>query len=46
MDDKMGVAEFEIGPFFEAIKIQFEGHPNEAIVTRLSRRDSHCFERW
>jgi hypothetical protein len=35
LDDKMGVAEFDIGPFVEAVKMRLEGLPNGTIVTRV-----------
>ncbi|WJX38254.1 Arginase, catabolizes arginine to ornithine and urea [Trifolium repens] len=35
MDDKMGDAEFDIGPFVEAVKMRLEGLPNGTIVTRV-----------
>ncbi|KAK2441876.1 Calcium-dependent lipid-binding (CaLB domain) family protein [Trifolium repens] len=35
LDDKMGDAEFDIGPFVEAVKMRLEGLPNGTIVTRV-----------
>ncbi|KAK4776311.1 hypothetical protein SAY86_004999 [Trapa natans] len=34
-DDKMGYAEFEIGPFLQAVKMRLHGLPNGTIVTRV-----------
>lgn len=42
MDDKMGDAEFFIGPFIEAVKMRLSGLPNNTIVTKVlpSRQNS------
>ncbi|CAJ2640783.1 unnamed protein product [Trifolium pratense] len=42
MDDKMGDAEFDIGPFFEAVKMRLEGLPNGTIVTRVQPSRKNC----
>lgn len=42
LDDKMGDAEFDIGPFFEAVKMRLAGLPNEAIVTRVQPSRQNC----
>jgi len=42
LDDKMGDAEFDIGPFFEAVKMRLVGLPNEAIVTRVQPSRQNC----
>ncbi|XP_058781833.1 protein C2-DOMAIN ABA-RELATED 4-like [Vicia villosa] len=42
LDDKMGDAEFDIGPFIEAIKMRLEGLPNETIVTKVVPSRQNC----
>lgn len=42
MDDKMGDAEFDIGPFVEAVKMRLEGLPNETIVTKVQPCRKNC----
>ncbi|KAI5407364.1 protein C2-DOMAIN ABA-RELATED 1 [Lathyrus oleraceus] len=42
LDDKMGDAEFDIGPFVEAIKMRLEGLPNETIVTKVAPSRQNC----
>ena len=42
LDDKMGDAEFDIGSFFEAVKMWFTGLPNEAMVTRVQPSKQNC----
>ncbi|KAJ9147279.1 hypothetical protein P3X46_029456 [Hevea brasiliensis] len=41
-DDKMGDAEFDIGPFLEAVKMHLEGLPNGTIITRISPSRQNC----
>ncbi|KAK7290205.1 hypothetical protein RIF29_04454 [Crotalaria pallida] len=41
-DDPMGDAEFDIGPFLEAIKMRLEGLPDETIITRLQPSRQNC----
>ena len=41
-DDKMGDAEFDIGPFLEAVKMRLEGLPNDTIITRLQPSRQNC----
>ncbi|XP_059450751.1 protein C2-DOMAIN ABA-RELATED 4-like [Corylus avellana] len=42
LDDKMGDAEFEIGPFVEALKCRLEGLPNGTIITRVQPDRQNC----
>ncbi|GAU44510.1 hypothetical protein TSUD_122800 [Trifolium subterraneum] len=42
MDDKMGDAEIDIGPFVEAVKMRLEGLPNDTIVTRVQPSRQNC----
>ncbi|CAI8597219.1 unnamed protein product [Vicia faba] len=42
LDDKMGDAEFDIGPFVEAIRMRLEGLPNETIVTKVVPSRQNC----
>lgn len=42
LDDKMGDAEFDIGPFIEAVKMRLEGLPNETIVTKVVPSRQNC----
>ncbi|KAJ1387099.1 C2 domain [Sesbania bispinosa] len=42
LDDKMGDAEFVIGPFVEAVKMRLEGLPNGTIVTRVQPSRQNC----
>ncbi|KAF7834540.1 protein C2-DOMAIN ABA-RELATED 4 [Senna tora] len=41
-DDKMGDAEFEIGPFIEAVHKPLEGLPNGTIIQRLFPSRQNC----
>lgn len=42
LDDKMGDAEFVIGPFLEAIKMRLAGLPNGTIVTKVQASRENC----
>ncbi|XP_027334522.1 protein C2-DOMAIN ABA-RELATED 4 isoform X2 [Abrus precatorius] len=42
LDDKMGDAEFVIGPFLDAIKMRLEGLPNDTIVTKVLPSRQNC----
>ncbi|KAK7305708.1 hypothetical protein VNO77_43618 [Canavalia gladiata] len=42
LDDKMGDAEFVIGPFLEAVKMRLEGLPNNTIVTKVPPSRQNC----
>lgn len=42
MDDKMGDAEFEIGPYIEALKMNLEGLPSGTIVSKLQPSRQNC----
>ncbi|EYU28612.1 hypothetical protein MIMGU_mgv1a018724mg [Erythranthe guttata] len=41
-DEKMGEAEFDIGPLVQAAKINPNGLPNDTIVTRILPSSSNC----
>jgi hypothetical protein len=42
LDDKMGDAEFEIGPFLEALRARLEGLPNGTIITKVQPDRQNC----
>ncbi|XP_020220362.1 protein C2-DOMAIN ABA-RELATED 1 [Cajanus cajan] len=42
LDDKMGDAEFAIGPFIEAVKMRLHGLPNNTIVTKVLPCRQNC----
>ncbi|KAL4012619.1 hypothetical protein IC575_029726 [Cucumis melo] len=42
MDDKMGDAEFEIGPYIEALKMDLSGLPSGTIVSRVQPSRQNC----
>jgi hypothetical protein len=42
MDDKMGDAEIDIGPFVEAVKMRLESLPNDTIVTKVQPSRQNC----
>ncbi|CAJ1866685.1 unnamed protein product [Sphenostylis stenocarpa] len=42
LDDKMGDADFVIGPFVEAVKMHLEGLPNNTIVTKVLPSRQNC----
>ncbi|KAG6716392.1 hypothetical protein I3842_04G046800 [Carya illinoinensis] len=42
LDDKMGDAEFEIGPFFEALKFPLKGLPSGTIIHRVVPNGQNC----
>ena len=42
MDDKMGDAEFFIGPFIEAVKMRLSSLPNNTIVTKVLPSRQNC----
>ncbi|XP_061370229.1 protein C2-DOMAIN ABA-RELATED 4-like isoform X2 [Gastrolobium bilobum] len=42
LDDKMGDAEFSIGPFLEAVKMRLEDLPNDTIVTSEKPSRQNC----
>ncbi|XP_062107529.1 protein C2-DOMAIN ABA-RELATED 4-like isoform X1 [Humulus lupulus] len=41
-DDKMGDAEFEIGPYFKAIKMGLKGLPNGTIISKVQPNRQNC----
>ncbi|MBA0743265.1 hypothetical protein Gogos_005969 [Gossypium gossypioides] len=42
LDDKMGDAEFEIGPLVNAVKMHLEGLPNGTIITKVQPSRQNC----
>ncbi|XVE78660.1 hypothetical protein DITRI_Ditri13aG0164400 [Diplodiscus trichospermus] len=42
LDDKMGDAEFDIGPFIEAVKMHLQGLPNGTIITKIQPSRQNC----
>ncbi|XP_045826242.1 protein C2-DOMAIN ABA-RELATED 4-like [Trifolium pratense] len=42
VDDKMGDAKIDIGPFVEAVKMRLEGLPNDTIVIRVHPNRQSC----
>lgn len=42
LDDKMGDAEFEIGPFVNAVNMRLEGLPNGTIITKVQPSRQNC----
>lgn len=42
LDDKMGDAEFEIGPFLAALKLRLEDLPSGTIVSRVEANRQNC----
>ncbi|XP_024029579.1 protein C2-DOMAIN ABA-RELATED 4 [Morus notabilis] len=42
LDDKMGDAEFEIGPFIEALKMRLAGLPSGTIITKVHPSRQNC----
>ncbi|KAH1072709.1 hypothetical protein J1N35_025037 [Gossypium stocksii] len=42
LDDKMGDAEFEIGPLVNAVKMRLEGLPNGTIITKVQPSRQNC----
>ncbi|XP_062004542.1 protein C2-DOMAIN ABA-RELATED 1-like [Rosa rugosa] len=41
-DDKMGDAEFEIGPFIKALKMGFQGLEDGAIISKVQMNKHNC----
>lgn len=41
-DDKMGYAEFEIGPFLEVLRMGLEGLPSGTVITRVQPSRQNC----
>ncbi|XP_007033034.2 PREDICTED: protein C2-DOMAIN ABA-RELATED 1 [Theobroma cacao] len=41
-DDKMGDAEFEIGPFIEAVKMHLEGLPSGTVIKKIQPSRQNC----
>ncbi|XP_030461254.1 protein C2-DOMAIN ABA-RELATED 4-like [Syzygium oleosum] len=41
-DDKMGDAEFEIGPLVEALRMRLDGLPSGTIITRVQPTRQNC----
>ncbi|KAM6567157.1 hypothetical protein CsatA_026285 [Cannabis sativa] len=41
-DDKMGDAEFEIGPYIKALKMGLKGLPNGTIITKVQPNRQNC----
>uniref|UniRef100_A0A803NHK8 C2 domain-containing protein n=1 Tax=Cannabis sativa TaxID=3483 RepID=A0A803NHK8_CANSA len=42
MDDKMGDAEFDIGPFVEALRMRLAGLPSGTIITKVQPSRQNC----
>ncbi|KAL7114604.1 hypothetical protein ACP275_04G131200 [Erythranthe tilingii] len=42
VDEKMGEAEFDIGPLIEVAKVNLNGHANDTIITRIPPASSNC----
>lgn len=42
LDDKMGDAEFQIGPFVEALRMELNGLPSGTIITRVQPNRENC----
>ncbi|KAJ7964501.1 Protein C2-DOMAIN ABA-RELATED like [Quillaja saponaria] len=42
LDDKMGDAEFEIGPFLEAVRMRLESLPSGTIITKVQASRQNC----
>lgn len=42
MDDKMGDAEFQIGPLVEALKMKLNALPSGTIITRVQPNRNNC----
>lgn len=42
LDDKMGDAEFEIGPFLEALRMRLEGVQNGTVASRVQPSRGNC----
>ncbi|KAK9271783.1 hypothetical protein L1049_002147 [Liquidambar formosana] len=42
LDDKMGDAEFDIGPFLKSLQMRLEGLPNGTIITRVQPSRANC----
>lgn len=42
LDDKMGDAEFQIGPFVEALRMKLNGLPSGTIITRVQPNRENC----
>ena len=41
-DDKMGDAEFEIGPFLKALKMGLNGLPDGTIISKVQPNRQNC----
>ncbi|KAM6546337.1 hypothetical protein CsatB_027073 [Cannabis sativa] len=41
-DDKMGDAEFEIGPYFNVVKMGLTGLPNRTIISKVQPNRKNC----
>ncbi|XP_022728079.1 protein C2-DOMAIN ABA-RELATED 1-like [Durio zibethinus] len=42
LDDKMGDAEFDMGPFIEAVKMRLEGLPSGTIIKKIQPSRQNC----
>ncbi|XVE72210.1 hypothetical protein DITRI_Ditri11bG0021000 [Diplodiscus trichospermus] len=42
LDDKMGDAEFDIGPFIEVVKMRLEGLPSGTIIKKIQPSRQNC----
>lgn len=42
LDDKMGDAEFEIGPFVQALRVGLQGVPSGTIISRFQPSRQNC----
>ncbi|XP_016649367.1 PREDICTED: protein C2-DOMAIN ABA-RELATED 4-like [Prunus mume] len=42
LDDKMGDAEFEIGPFLEALRVRVQGVPSGTVLSRVQPNRQNC----
>ncbi|XP_027077830.2 protein C2-DOMAIN ABA-RELATED 2-like [Coffea eugenioides] len=42
LDDKMGDAEFDIGPFIEAVRMRLENIPSGTVITNVKPSRQNC----
>ncbi|KAL3506462.1 hypothetical protein ACH5RR_031844 [Cinchona calisaya] len=42
LDDKMGDAEFEVGPFLEAVRMQLHNIPSGTLITNVKPSRQNC----
>lgn len=43
LDDKMGDAEFHIGPFLEVQRMRLDSYPSGTVVSRVPPSRNNCF---